>query len=146
MPVMSEQWVHVERDLDAPPEAVFDHLAEHENLAALFGAKVTRLDDGDDGTRNGAGSRRSLKVGPLPAFEETTTRCERPSLIEYRITRGGLLKDHVGIMRFSPTPSGGTHFDYRIRVIAKVPGLSPVIAASLTRSIEKGLATVPGGR
>lgn len=143
---MRAKWVHVQRDLDAPPEEVFDHLAEHENLAALFGTKVKRLADGDDGSRNGVGSRRELKIGPLPSFDETTTRHERPELIEYRITRGGVLKDHVGIMKFSPTPTGGTHFDYRIRINAKIPGMSPVIVAGLTRSIEKGLRTVPGGR
>lgn len=142
---MSVQWVHVERDLNAPPEEVFDHLAEHENLAALFGVKVTRLNDGDDGSRNGVGSRRELKVGPLPTFDETTTRYERPSLIEYRITRGGVLKDHVGTMELSPTPSGGTHFVYRIRIEGKIPGTSGVLAKGLTRSIERGLKTVPGG-
>lgn len=143
---MSEQWVHVQRDLGAPPEQVFDHLAEHENLAAIFGAKVKRLRDGDDGNRNGVGSARELKVGPLPSFDETVTQYERPSLIEYRITRGGVLKDHVGIMKFSPTASGGTNLDYRIRIDAKIPGMSGVIAKGLTRSIEKGLADVPGGR
>ena len=142
---MRAHWVHVTRELAAPPEAVFDHLAEHENLASLFGAKVRRLNDGDDGSRNGVGSRRELKVGPLPPFEETTTVYERPSLIEYKITKGGVLKDHVGIMKFSPTASGGTLFDYRIRVITKIPGLSGPLKANLTRNIEKGLAGVPGG-
>ena len=143
---MRAKWVHVQRELAAPPEQVFDHLAEHENLAELFGAKVKRLNDGTDGNRNGVGSRRELKVGPLPPFEETTTRYERPELIEYKITRGGALKDHVGIMKFRPTPSGGTHFEYRIRVITKVPGMSGLVKASLQRNVEKGLAKVPGGR
>ena len=142
---MAEKWVHVQRDLDAPPERVFDHLAEHENLADLFGAKVTRKKDGDDGTRNGTGSTRELKLGPLPSFDETTTRYERPELIEYKISRGGVLKDHIGIMKFEPSPSGGTRFDYRIRVESKIPGTSGAIAKSLTRSIETGLKGVPGG-
>lgn len=143
---MRAHWVHVQRELDAPPERVFDHLAEHENLAALFGVQVKRLSDGDDGTRNGAGSRRELKMGPgMPPFEETTTRYERPSLIEYRITKGSPLKDHVGIMAFEPTPSGGTRFDYRIRLSSRIPGLAPIVRAQLTRAIAKGLRGVPGG-
>jgi len=141
---MSEHWVHVQRDFGAPPEQVFDHLAEHENLAAVFGARVSRLNDGHDGTRNGVGSRRELKLGPLPTFDETVTRYERPEVIEYEISRGGVLKDHVGIMTFSPTASGGTHFDYRIRVESKIPGTSRLITSVLARSIEKGLRTVPG--
>ena len=47
-----------------PPEQVFDYFAEHENLEALFGAKVTRLKNGDDGTRNGVGSIRAAEGRP----------------------------------------------------------------------------------
>ena len=59
---MRARWVHVERDLSAPPAEVFEHLAEHENLAALFGAKVTRLADGDT-ERNGVGSCAGSRSG-----------------------------------------------------------------------------------
>lgn len=144
---MRAHWVHVQRDLSAPVDQVFDHLAEHENLATLFGAKVKRLKDGTP-ERNGVGSARELKVGPLPSFDETVTQYTPGELIEYKITRGGVLKDHVGIMKFSPAAGGGTHLDYRIRVAAKGPlaPLSAVVAKSLTRNIEKGLAGVPGGR
>ncbi len=142
---MRAHWVHVQRDLSAPVEEVFAHLAEHENLAALFGAKVKRLDDGDT-ERNGVGSRRELKVGPTPAFEETVTQYVPNELIEYKITKGSPLDGHVGTMKFSPTSSGGTHFDYRIRIASKIPLLAPVVARQLTKDVEKGLAGVPGGR
>ena len=144
---MSDQWVHVQRDLSAPVEQVFDYLAEHENLASIFGAKVKRLRDGNP-ERNGVGSARELKLGPLPSFDETVTQYVPNELIEYKITRGGVLDGHVGIMKFSPSGAGGTHLDYRIRVKAKGPlgPLSPLIARSLTRNIEKGLLGVPGGR
>jgi uncharacterized protein YndB with AHSA1/START domain len=141
---MRAHWVHVERDLPAPVEEVFAHLAEHENLAALFGAKVERLNDGDT-DRNGVGSRRQLKVGPLPPFEETVTRYVPNELIEYKITRGSPLDGHVGTMTFSPTPGGGTHFDYRIRIASKVPLIATLVTKQLTRDIRKGLAGVPGG-
>ena len=144
---MSEQWVHVQHDLSAPVEQVFDHLAEHENLASPFGAKVKRLRDGDP-SATGVGSARELKLGPLPSFDETVTEYVPNELIEYKITRGGVLDGHVGIMKFSPSAASGTHLDYRIRVAAKglLAPLSPVIARSLTRNIEKGLPGVPGGR
>ncbi|MEJ7784366.1 MAG: SRPBCC family protein [Solirubrobacteraceae bacterium] len=142
---MRAHWVHVQRDLSAPVEEVFAHLAEHENLAALFGAKVKRLNDGDT-ERNGVGSRRELKVGPTPAFEETVTQYVPNKLIEYKITKGSPLDGHVGTMKFSPTSSGGTHFDYRIRIASKIPLLAPVVARQLTKDVEKGLAGVPGGR
>jgi uncharacterized protein YndB with AHSA1/START domain len=142
---MREHWVHVERDFSAPVEEVFAHLAEHENLAALFGAKVKRLSDGDT-ERNGVGSRRELRVNPVvPPFEETVTQYVPNELIEYKITKGSPLDGHVGIMKFSST-GAGTHFDYRIRIASKIPLIGAIVSKQLTRDITKGLAGVPGGR
>lgn len=115
---MKEHWVEVNFDFKASQETVFDHLAEHENLAPVFGAKITRIKDGT-GERNGTGSVRMVKVGPLPAAEETITVFEPHSLIEYKITNDSPIKNHVGIMKFSALPGGGTHIDYRIRQIGR---------------------------
>jgi uncharacterized protein YndB with AHSA1/START domain len=134
--------VQVEHTFQKPPERIFDHLAEHENLAAVFGAKVTRLKDGDNGVRNGVGSVRKLQVGPAPPFEETVTEFVPSERIVYKITKGGPLKGHVGVMTFAPTPSGGTRFDYDIRIASAIPGLAPLVKASLTRSIKQSLAKV----
>jgi uncharacterized protein YndB with AHSA1/START domain len=133
--------VQVEHDFAKPPERIFAHLAEHENLAELFGAKVTRLRDGDD-ERNGVGSVRQLQIGPLPPFEETVTEFVAPRRIVYRITKGSPLRGHVGTMTFAPTSAGGTRFVYDIRIASPIPGLAPIVHASLTRSIERSLPEV----
>jgi len=133
--------VLVERDFTSPPDRVFAYLAEHEHLGPLFGATVERVRDGTDGQRNGVGSVRRLKVGPLPAFEETVTQAEPDQLIRYRITKGSPLRGHEGVMHFSPRGTG-THLRYEIEFGAVVPGLDRLIAASLQRSIPKGLAQV----
>ena len=39
-------------------QELFAHLSEQENLEPLFGARIRRLSDGTDGTRNGAGASR----------------------------------------------------------------------------------------
>jgi uncharacterized protein YndB with AHSA1/START domain len=131
--------VHIEQDFSRPVEEIFAHLAAHENLEAVFGAKIKRVKDGDDGHLNGVGSVRALRVGPPPWFEETVTEFVPNELIRYRITKGSPLKDHEGVMRFSPTASGGTHLDYTITFDAKVPGLGAVVKAGLDRNIGKGL-------
>ena len=121
-----------------PVEQLYDYLAEHENLGPLFGAKVRRVRDGDT-SRNGAGSVRALRVGPLPEFHETVTAavpCER---IEYRITRGGILKDHRGVMTFRPDGPGSV-LHYVIEFGAKLPGLDRVVKPVLVRSLRQGLA------
>lgn len=138
---MRASWVHIEHDFTHPPDQVFAYLAEHENLADVFGAKITRLRDGER-ERNGVGSVRKLQIGPLPPFEETVEEFVPGELIVYRITKGSPLKGHVGTMRFSPTAAGGTHLDYRIRIASSIPGLGPVVAGGLTKNVAKGLAGV----
>lgn len=138
---MRAHHVHVEHDFAKSPELIFAYLAEHENLADVFGAKVTRLRDGQDGERNGVGSARLLKIGPLPPFEETVTEFTPAELIVYRITKGSPLRGHVGRMTFARQGTG-TRFVYDIRIASPVPGLAPMVRAGLTRSIQQALATV----
>lgn len=133
--------MHIEHDFAKSPERIFAHLAEHENLADVFGAKVTRLRDGD-GERNGVGSVRQLQIGPLPAFEETVEEFVPAQRIVYRITKGSPLRGHVGVMTFEPGTSGGTRFVYDIRIASPIPGIAPIVHASLTRSIERSLPGV----
>ena len=135
------QWVRVERRFAAPPEEVFAHLAEHENLEPLFNTKITRLRDGADGHRNGVGSTRRLKLPLVPAFEETVTEFVPPSLIRYRITRGSPLREHEGLMRFSPDGSG-TRLLYEISFSSVLPGIDRIVAAALQRSIPSGLSAI----
>lgn len=136
------QRVIVDHDFPVPVERAFAHLAEHENLAQVFGAKVTRLRDGTDGDRNGVGSVRQLRIGPLPPFEETVTEVVPNELIRYRITKGSPLKDHRGEMRFTPNADGGSHLHYEISFGSRIPGLDLIVARGLRGNIEKGLMKV----
>jgi uncharacterized protein YndB with AHSA1/START domain len=133
------QSLHFEQDFSAPPEKVFAHLSEHENLNTVFAPmKIERVSDGDS-ERNGVGSVRRLSLfGALP-FEETTTGVVPNERIEYRITKGSPLRSHFGVMKFSPTASGGTHLDYTITFDAAVPGVAPLVAVILKRGVSDGL-------
>ena len=134
------QRIEIEHDFALPVERVYAYLSEHENLTPLFGAKVTRVRDGDT-DRNGAGSVRSLKIGPLPAFEETVTNAVPNEVIDYRITKGSPLRNHRGSMVFS-SRGDGSHLNYVIEFGAVVPGLDRVVKAVLQSTIKKGLTTV----
>jgi uncharacterized protein YndB with AHSA1/START domain len=138
---MRAHHVHIEHDFDKPPERIFAYLAEHENLAEMFGAKITRLGDGEAGERNGVGSRRQLRIGPLPPFEETVTEFLPSERIVYRITKGSPLRGHLGTMTFAPL-SDGTRFVYDIRLASPIPGVARIVQSSLTRSIKGALPTV----
>ncbi|HXP38369.1 MAG TPA: SRPBCC family protein [Solirubrobacteraceae bacterium] len=138
---MRAHHVQIEHEFAKPPERIFAYLSEHENLAEVFGAKVTRLRDGED-QRNGVGSVRKLQIGPLPPFEETVTEFVVPERIVYKITKGSPLRGHLGVMTFAATPSGGTRFVYDIRIASPIPGLAPLVRAALTRSITQALPGV----
>lgn len=138
---MRAHHVQIDHEFAKPPERIFAYLSEHENLADVFGAKVTRLRDGED-QRNGIGSVRKLQIGPLPPFEETVTEFVAPERIVYKITKGSPLRGHLGVMTFAATPSGGTRFVYDIRIASPIPGLAPLVRAALTRSITQALPGV----
>lgn len=134
------QRIEITQNFTLPVERVYAFLSEHENLGPLFGARITRVRDGAS-SRNGVGSVRSLKLGPLPAFEETVTQAVPNELIEYRITKGSPLRNHRGEMRFASTGTGST-LTYVIEFGAVVPGLDVVVKAGLERNVRKGLKTV----
>lgn len=130
--------VHVTHTFTSDPTTVFEKLAEHENLGPVFGAKIRRVCDGDT-SRNGPGSTRSLKIGPLPAFHETTTTAEPHSLIEYKISKGGPLRGHWGVQKLTPTADGGTTLDYTIGFDMPIPGVAGLVGKVLEKNISKGL-------
>ncbi len=133
------QRVHVTHTYTSDPATVFEALSEHENLGPVMGCKITRVRDGDS-SRNGPGSTRELKIGPLPGIEETVTAAEPNSLIEYRISKGGSpLRGHWGIQRLTPTSDGGTALDYRIGFDAPVPGVASLVGKAITHQLSKGL-------
>ena len=132
------QRVHVIQDFPQPVEDVFAYFNEQENLEPLFGAKIKRLTDGSDGQRNGVGASRELRVGPLPGFVETNIEVIPNELIRYRITKGGILKNHEGVMRFS-RQGGGSRLEYTIEFDGKAPGVGALVKATLTRNISTGL-------
>jgi uncharacterized protein YndB with AHSA1/START domain len=132
------QRVHVTHTYRSDPATVFEALSEHENLSRVMGAKVTRVRDGD-ASRNGVGSTRRLKIGPLPAFEETVTTAEPYSLIEYAISKGTPMRGHWGVQRLTPTADGGTELDYRIGFDAPAPGMAALVGKAITRQLSQGL-------
>ena len=132
------QTVHVTQDFPQPVDEVFAYLAEHESLAPVFGAKIRRLNDGTDGTRNGIGSAREMRVGPLPPFVETNVEVVPNELIRYRITKGGIVKDHEGLLRFTRRGDGSS-LDWTITFEGKAPGIGPIVKAKLTRDLSRAM-------
>ncbi len=128
---MPSQEVRLRKRIDAPIEAVFAFFADHQRFASLFGARGSRILEGD-GNPNGLHSVR--RVGPgLLAFEETIVAFEPQRRIAYQITRGSPLKNHIGIINFS-SEGNCTVIDYVIRFDGRLPGIGPLVAKALERA------------
>lgn len=135
------QHIDITKNFGMPVEKLFAFLAEHENLGTIFApARVTRLRDGDT-SRNGVGSVRQVKMPAGGPLEETVTAFKENALIEYRITRGSPLKNHHGIMRFSPH-GAGSKLHYTIDFEGKFPLVGPILRVILGSAIRKGLDTL----
>lgn len=135
------QRIDIHQDFPISVDNLFAYLGEHENLETIFHpTKIRRLSDGQ-GARNGVGSAREMRALGGPAFVETVTAYRENELIEYRITKGSPLKNHLGVMRFSATPTG-SHLHYTIEFEGKLPLIAPLIRAVLERGIRKGLSKI----
>ncbi|HEX4938913.1 MAG TPA: SRPBCC family protein, partial [Candidatus Kapabacteria bacterium] len=104
---------------NAPVSEVFAQLSDHEKMGEVLGAKVKRVKDGK-GNVNGVGSVRRITPVPLADFEETVTAFEPNKLIEYTVTKGSPIKNHLGRMVFSES-NGKTHLHYTIQFDMKLP-------------------------
>ena len=144
----SEQTVRFEQFFAAPRERVFAWFARAENVGQLFPGRTRSLTPSPDASHpDGVGAVREVRVG-LVRLEETITRYEPPTLIEYRVTRGWAIRQHVGCVRFEEVP-GGTQLEYVIRFRTRLPVFGGLAAGSLCaswrRRIQRAVEGVTAG-
>ena len=138
---MPSQKIRLQCHIKAPVEKVYDFFCDHESFARIWPGKTERIKVSDNPEYpNDVGSIRRITVGPV-SFEETNITVERPSLIEYTITKGGPIKNHLGRIQFSGD-SSETHIDYSIEFDAKIPLTGGLIASSLEKDWAKGIPPI----
>lgn len=129
--------VRFEQFFATPRPDVFAFFSDHAQLGRVLGVGMQRIREGGSAP-NGEGSVRRVRALPfMPSFEETITRYESPSLIEYRVTRGGPIKNHLGRMEFSEEP-GGTRLNYTISFDPRIPFTGRLISAILNTGWCRG--------
>jgi len=134
---MTQKTITIHEKFNAPIDEVFGTLSNHAKFGEICGINMKRTKDGTDGL-NGLGSIRAIKIGPLPAFEETITGFIPNEFIEYKITRGSPIKNHVGTLKFSEK-NNQTVLDYTIKLESKIPFTTNIIKTALQNGISKGL-------
>ncbi len=136
---MGSQFIQMNVEFNAPVNEIFSQLSDHEKLGSVMNAKIKRVKDGE-GDVNGVGSVR--RIGPLPmaGLEETVTAYEPNKLVEYTITKGAPLKNHLGRMVFSEQ-DGKTKLHYTIQfdMMYPIPLSGLVVKTALEKLILSGL-------
>jgi len=135
---MALKTITIHEQFNAPVNEVFNTLSDHERFGEICGIKMARVQAGEDGA-NGLGSVRTIHIGPLPSFQETITKFVPNKLIEYKITQGSPIKNHVGCLLFTEQ-EGRTVLDYTIQLESKIPFTSSLIKSALENGISKGLS------
>ena len=137
---MSVQNISITQEFNAPVETVFGTLTDHESFGNLMsGAQITRVVDSTEGNVNGTGSVRSIKMPLAPAFEETVVSYEKNKLMEYTISKGSPIKNHLGRMNFSED-NGKTKLHYTIQLESKLP--VPFLGSVLKLGLEKSISSL----
>ena len=135
---MPKHEVIAEQVFSAPRSAVFARMTDHNTVGRILGAKMHRIKDADGDNPNGLGSVRKVTVVPA-SFEETVTRFEPDTVMEYTVSKGGPIKNHLGRMQFTDTAEG-CRLHYRIVFDGRIPLTGGIIAKGLQDGIRKGLA------
>ena len=137
---MSPQRIVIQMEFPYPVAQVFAFLAAHENQPRILGARVERLTDGE-GHKDGVGSSRRMTMPPLPSWDETVTAFEANRRIEYRITRGGPIRGHRGVLVYSPAGEGGkgTRLEYTVTFEPRVPLTGGILRRLTEKNLRKGL-------
>lgn len=135
---MAEQRVRFEQFFAAPRERVFAHFADHEKFGRIWTGRTRRIRESADAREpNGLGSVREVRAGGF-TLEETITAFEPPARIEYRVTKGGPIKNHLGRLTFSEV-SGGTQLEYTIEFDPRLRFTGGLIAGTLCASWHRGV-------
>ncbi len=133
----------MERRLAAPPDALFEILADHAQYDRFDGIRRSKLVTKGSPEPNGLGAVRWIWLGPL-RFQEEVTAFEAPSRLDYRITdvKGLPFSHEGGSIRLEPE-SGGTHalwtstFEIPIPLVGGV--LDGIFATQLARGFGRTL-------
>ena len=131
------QTVTVRHMIRAPIEKVFDLISDHANYKQFPGVSDSRLVKLGSPSRNGAGAVRQVRSG-LARFTEEITRYERPTRMDYLITRSfPPLRHQGGTVRLEKTPDG-TLVTWTTIMEAKIPVLGRLLTPVFARMLTKG--------
>jgi len=133
--------IAVTRKIEAPPEAVFDLLADHANYDRFRGIRRSELVQEGEPAPNGVGALRRIWVGPL-RFDEEITAYERPSRLDYLIVRLNVPFDHDGGQIRLSEMDGATTVDWTSAFRIPIPVIGRVQELAWAPALRRGFRRV----
>jgi uncharacterized protein YndB with AHSA1/START domain len=130
--------VRVERRLDAPPEAVFEIIADHARYDRFDGIRRAKLVTPGELDPNGVGAVRWVWLGPF-RFEEEITAFEPPSRLDYLIKEVKPLpfRHQGGSIRLTPD-GNGTDAVWTSSFEIPIPLIGGALDRIFARQLERG--------
>lgn len=123
------------REIDAPPETVFDVLTDHRRYAEMTMLRRSELEREGDPAPNGVGAIRAMhSIGP--PLREEVVGYERPGRFSYKVISGAPVRDHLGAARLDPE-GAGTRLTYSVRMTPTLPLGGGVVIAIVKRGVEQ---------
>jgi len=134
--------IRVQRRLVAPPEALFEVLADHARYDRFAGIRRAELARPGERDRNGLGAVRWVWLGPL-RFEEEITAFDRPSRFDYLIRDVKTLpfRHEGGSVQLTPV-DGGTDAVWTSSFEIPIPIVGPLLDWIFARQLERGFGRV----
>lgn len=122
------------RTVAAPPEVVWEVVADLRGMAAFTRFRKIELEREGDPAPNGVGAVRVLHMVGPPVREEVI-EFEEPRRFAYRMLSGAPVKDHVGTIELSAA-GDGTRMGYVVDTTPTIPLSSPVIKFVMRTVVE----------
>jgi uncharacterized protein YndB with AHSA1/START domain len=128
------------REVDAPPETVFEVLTDHRRYAEITPMRKSVLEREGEPAPNGVGAIRVLSsVGP-PLREEVLVY-EPSTRFSYKLLSGAPVRDHVGTVQLAPAGTG-TKVTYAVRTIPTLPLIGGAVVAVTRQAIKQLLSGI----
>jgi hypothetical protein len=137
-----KQRIHFLQDFEAPIKNVFAFFSDHNRLREIYPGFIKRIVDAPNPTNcNDVGSSRIIISLPL-IFQETVTQYIEPFYLEYKITLGSPLKNHIGKMNFIEITPNKTRLDYVIEFEPLIPYTGFFIQQINHKVVQDALSTL----
>ena len=124
-------WTH-DTVVDAPPQVVFDVLADKENWNRIVPIPTSLVQPGAS-VRQGVGAIHKLGIGPLGADEQVLIY-EPAKRYEYKIVSRAPIRHHRGVITFEKV-GDGTRVRYRMELVPLLPVPAPLVAAGIRTAL-----------